>query len=115
MKTNVVALLAKIQAAQNEIMKLSGEVSRHIFYREIEAIVNGPFSFERDGERLAVMVSERDWPMTRTEIIEAFETSGFEFTAEDVEACRPDGVTATNEYRAEQGADYASVYGRDND
>lgn len=113
MKTNVVSLLIQIQNAQNEIMRLNSLVSRHIFYQEIREIVDGGFSFERDGKRLAELVSQRDYPLTRSEIEEAFQTSGLNFTQEDIELAHPDGDSATKEYRDEQAADYASVFGCD--
>ncbi len=111
--TTIIQKLVLLQALEQQIRELHSEMNRCLFSKEIQAIASN-WTFDREATRLAFQIEQRDFPLTRTEIVQVFKESGFEFNSLDIDACRPDADQATREYRSEQAADYASVYGDSN-
>lgn len=64
------------------------------------------------GCSIAQAIHDRDWPLNRSECIEAFkEAAGRAPTEDEIKEMRPDSDRRTQELRDEFAADYASVYG----
>lgn len=56
----------------------------------ITAVCNSDDFMTDHADQLVELLKDRDEPMTRYDIIEIFEYSGFEFNASHIDACNPD-------------------------
>ena len=108
-KLNVLESNATIGRLEDAIRVERQKMSANVFYKEILAI-SGAFFLEDPAMELAKLVKDRDWPMTREEIVEVFETSGLTFLASHIDASKPDSKKETEQHRQEFLADYHSIY-----
>lgn len=114
-KQTFMALLIVKQKVEAELFQIESQM-RSIFLSDLmQTALDKADLFGNPTAELVYFLQDRDFPLTRAEINQVLTESGFQFNTEDVEACRPDADLATNEYRAEQAADYASVFGYSND
>lgn len=109
-------LQTEIFKAQDELRKLQYKLSNnngYEFIKAVEAKLESDF-FMSPAEAAGVLaeeLTERDWPMTRSEIVEVFDFSGYPYTDAIIDLARPDCQEAVNE----EAARYADCrdFGRD--
>jgi hypothetical protein len=112
-RKTIVSILAHIQTLQDQLNTARHEMGQlNMFHNEIMSIATS-FSFDSEAQQLAISIQNRDFPLTRSEIRSIFETSGFAYNNEHIDAAAPDRDDQVETFRNEQVADYTSVYGND--
>ena len=104
-------LLADVIAAEERLRLARAQLETIPGYEFIRSAEMKAFAFDDLTQLLVEELSDRDCPMSREEILEIFEASGFAFTEKHIDACRPESTEQVDDHVSEMRADYAEVYG----
>lgn len=102
-KETVLSLTSDIQALENKLMSLRARRSYiNPFHKSILSIADdiGNF-FLGNADALVKEIVQRDSPMTAKQILQVFETSGFDFNESHIQACNPDSEESCRSYAIE--------------